>query len=106
MMIPGGRLYDQRQATLEVLEKVDGVSFVPNQAAFYLFPALDKDKFDFENAQDFAMRLLHEKHILVIPGRGFDWHEDLRFRIVMLPKPSEMRKAMEELADFLNKHRK
>ena len=52
------------------------------------------------------MRLLHEKHILVIPGRGFDWHEDLRFRIVMLPEPDVMRHAMEELADFLEKHRK
>ena len=47
-----------------------------------------------------------EKHILVIPGRGFDWHEDLRFRIVMLPEPDVMHHAMEELADFLEKHRK
>ena len=105
MLVPGGRLYDQRKATIEVLSKVKGVSLVPNRAAFYLFPALDKEQFDFENAQDFAMRLLHEKHILVIPGRGFDWHEDLRFRIVMLPGEKVMREAMEELADFLEKHR-
>lgn len=106
MLVPGGRLYEQRKATIEVLEKIPGVFLVPNRAAFYLFPALDKEQFDFENAADFAMRLLHEKHILVIPGRGFDWHEDLRFRIVMLPEPDVMRHAMEELADFLEKHRK
>ena len=106
MLVPGGRLYEQRKATIEVLSTIDGVSLVPNRAAFYLFPKLEKEKFDFESAADFAMKLLHEKHILVIPGRGFDWHEDLRFRIVMLPQPEVLRHAMEELKDFLDKHRK
>ncbi len=106
MLIPGGRLYEQRKATIEVLQKIDGVSLVPNRAAFYLFPCLDMGKFDFESDQDFAMQFLHDKHILVIPGRGFDWHEDLRFRIVMLPEPEVLHHAMEELADFLEKHRK
>lgn len=106
MLVPGGRLYEQRQAVIETLAGVEGMSLVPNQAAFYLFPRIDKELFDFEDDQDFAMRFLHEKHILVIPGRGFDWHEDLRFRIVMLPQPEILHHAMEELADFLRKHRK
>ncbi len=106
MLVPGGRLYEQRKATIEVLEKIPGVSLVPNKAAFYLFPSLDMRQFDFESDQDFAMQFLHDKHILVIPGRGFDWHEDLRFRIVMLPQPEILHHAMEELADFLEKHRK
>lgn len=106
MLVPGGRLYEQRKATIEVLQTIRGVSLVPNQAAFYLFPCLDKDQFDFSCAQDFAMQFLHDKHILVIPDQGFDWHEDLRFRIVMLPEPEVLRHAMEELADFLEKHRK
>ena len=106
MLIPGGRLFEQRKATIEVLEKIPGVSLVANRAAFYLFPCIDKEMYDFDSDQDFAMQFLHEKHILVIPGRGFDWHEDLRFRIVMLPEPAQLHRAMEELADFLNKHRK
>ena len=106
MLIPGGRLFEQRKAVIDVLNGIDGVSLVPNRAAFYLFPSIDKSKFDFESDQDFAMQFLHEKHILVIPGRGFDWHEDLRFRIVMLPQPEILHNAMKELADFLDKHRK
>lgn len=106
MMAPGGRLYEQSKTVVEVLSKVKGVSLVPNRAAFYLFPSIDKEQFDFESDQDFAMKFLHEKHILVIPGRGFDWHEDLRFRIVMLPEANQLRRAMEELADFLDHHRK
>ena len=62
--------------------------------------------YDFESDQEFALRFLHEKKILIIPGRGFDWHEDLRFRIVMLPEPEVLAGAMAELGDFLAGHRK
>ena len=106
MLIPGGRLFEQRKATCEGLDKIDGVSYVANKAAFYLFPGIDKEKFDFENAQDFAMKFLHEYHVLVIPGNGFDWDEDLRFRIVMLPEPDVLSKAMNDLRHFLSHHGK
>ena len=105
MLVPGGRLFEQRKATLEALDKIDGVDYVTNHAAFYLFPRLDKSKFDFEDAHDFAMKFLHEQHVLVIPGGGFDWHEDLRFRIVMLPEPETLTKAMGDMAYFLKQHR-
>ena len=105
MMVPGGRLYEQSKATMDGLAKIDGVTFVPNRAAFYLFPGLDAKKFDFVDAQDFAMQFLHEEKVLVIPGPGFDWHEDLRFRIVMLPEPEQLTEAMEKLARFLDRHR-
>lgn len=106
MIIPGGRLFEQRKATTEALAKIPGISFVPNRASFYLFPGLDQEMYDFDNANDFAMKFLHEKHVLVIPGNGFDWHEDIRFRIVMLPDPDTLTKAMEDLAVFLQQHRR
>ena len=106
MLLPGGRLYEQRRATVETLAKIDGVFFEPNKAAFYLFPGIEREKFDFTDAQDFAMRFLHEYHVLVIPGNGFDWHEDLRFRVVMLPEPDVLAKAMSDLGWFLDRHRR
>lgn len=106
MMAPGGRLYEQSKATVEGLRKIPGVTQVPNRAAFYLFPGLENGAFDFESDEDFAMKFLHEKHILVIPGRGFDWFEDLRFRIVMLPKPERITQAMAQLGEFLDEHRR
>ena len=105
MLVPGGRLYEQREATCAGLDKIDGVSYVRNRAAFYLFPGIDKSKFDFEDGQDFAMKFLHEQHVLVIPGTGFDWQEDIRFRIVMLPEPDVLSKAMNDLRYFLSRHR-
>lgn len=106
MMLPGGRLYEQSKATVEGLRKIPGVTLVPNRAAFYLFPGLEAGVFDFESDEDFAMKFLHEKHILVIPGHGFDWFEDLRFRIVMLPEPERITAAMASLGEFLDEHRR
>ena len=106
MLLPGGRLYEQRGATVAGLSRIPGVGFLPNRACFYIFPGIDTRMYDFESDQDFALRFLHEKKILVIPGRGFDWHEDLRFRIVMLPEPEVLAKAMADLGDFMDGHRR
>ena len=106
MLLPGGRLYEQRAATVAGLSKIPGVHFLSNRACFYIFPGIDTRMYDFASDQDFALRFLHEKKILVIPGRGFDWHEDLRFRIVMLPEPEVLAKAMADLGDFLDGHRR
>ena len=106
MLVPGGRIYEQRKATVEGLKGIDGVSYVENNASFYIFPGLDREKFDFRDAPDFCMQYLHDCKVLVIPGTGFDWHEDIRFRIVMLPTPEQIGKAMVDMRDFLDRHRK
>ena len=106
MLVPGGRLYEQRKATTETLAQIEGVSFITNRAAFYLFPAIDGSVYNFKNDHDFAMQFLHEKHVLVIPGAGFDWTDDIRVRIVMLPEAAELKFAMEEMGDFLKKHKR
>ena len=106
MLVPGGRLFEQRKATCEGLDQIEGVQYVENKAAFYLFPGLDSEQFDFTDSQDFSMKFLHEYHVLVIPGSGFDWNEDIRFRIVMLPEPDVLSKAMHDLKHFLNHHRR
>lgn len=106
MLVPGGRLYEQRKATLEGLSGIEGVHAVANHAAFYLFPGLDRNVYGFRDGQDFAWQFLQESHILVIPGSGFDWTEDLRFRIVMLPEPEALGDAMEQLRSFLSHHKR
>ena len=105
MMVPGGRIYEQREATCRELEKIDGVSFVKNKAAFYLFPKLDIKKFNITDDQQFAMDYLHSKHVMIIPGRGFSWSKPDHFRIVMLPEPEKIAKAMSDLGDFLKDYR-
>ena len=101
MVSPGGLIYEQRKATLDVLKDVEGLSFVKNSAAFYLFPKLDAKKFNITNDKIFARDLLLATNILVVPGSGFDWPEPDHFRIVMLPEAEELRSAMQRLGKFL-----
>ena len=102
MVRPGGRLYEQRAATLEVLSGIDGVSFVKNVAAFYLFPRLDVKKFNITSDKQFAYDLLKATGILVVPGSGFDWPEPDHLRLVMLPQAPELRQAMLRFGAFLD----
>lgn len=101
MMSPGGRLYEQSKATVEELNKIEGISVVPNSAAFYVFPKFDKKRFKVEDDREFAMGYLKSKNVLVIPGSGFDWNHNDHFRIVMLPEPEVLRKAIRDLGDYL-----
>ena len=102
MVRPGGRYYEQRKATLEVLDTIDGISYVKNDASFYLFPRLDMAKFGITNDKVFARDLLRATNILVVPGSGFDWAEPDHFRLVMLPEAEQLRAAMIRMGKFLD----
>ena len=103
MIGENGRIFRQREAVTQELDKIEGVSYVKNSAAFYLFPKLNLKKFGLKNDRDFAERLLTEKHILVIPGSGFSCADDEHFRIVMLPEENELRNAIKSIGEFLRK---
>ena len=100
MILPGGRLYEQRKATCEELDKIDGVSYVKNDAAMYVFPKIHKEIAD---DKKFTYDLLMEKHVLIVPGSGFMWDTPDHFRIVMLPEVEKLRKAVKEMGEFISK---
>ncbi len=101
MIRPDGRLLKQRNAVTEELDKIEGISYVKNSAAFYLFPRLDLKAFGLGSDREFAKKLLFEKHILVIPGSGFHCLDNEHFRIVMLPEEKELRNAIKSMGDLL-----
>ena len=98
---PGGRYWEQRRVTLEALRDVPGLSVVPNSAAFYLFPKLDTKLLKIEDDRAFCHDLLHATKVLVIPGSGFEWDKPDHLRIVMLPRPEEMKAAMEKVGAYV-----
>ena len=105
MARPGGRIYEQRQATIDVLKDIPGLSFVKNVAAFYMFPRLDTKKFNITSDKVFARDLLRATNILVVPGSGFDWQEPDHFRLVLLPEAPQLRDAMIRMGNFLSNYR-
>ena len=102
MVRPGGRIYEQREATVRELEKINGLSFVKNDAAFYVFPKLDVKKFNITNDKQFAHDLLDVTNILLVPGSGFDWKDPDHFRIVMLPQADILSDAIRRMGTFLD----
>ncbi|WP_281798375.1 aminotransferase class I/II-fold pyridoxal phosphate-dependent enzyme [Slackia piriformis] len=100
-VVPGGRVYEQRNFVYEALCNMEGVSVVKPKAAFYIFPKLDVKKFGITDDEQFALDLLHRKKILITRGGGFNWHKPDHFRIVYLPRIEVLSQAMEELGDFL-----
>jgi len=100
-IVPGGRVYDQREFVYQALCDIPGISVVKPKSAFYIFPKLDVKKFNITDDVQFAVDLLKEKRILVVQGSGFNWSEPDHFRIVYLPRIPVLREAMTKLGDFL-----
>ena len=101
MVKKGGRLFEQRKATWEELDKLECLSYVKNDAGFYIFPKIKDEFLRHEDDREFAHELLLSKHILIVPGSGFSWEKPDHFRIVMLPQPEELRIAMQKLGQFI-----
>ncbi|MBR6633898.1 MAG: aminotransferase class I/II-fold pyridoxal phosphate-dependent enzyme [Clostridia bacterium] len=101
MMVPGGRLFEQREAACRAMDKCPDISYVKNRAAFYMFPKIDIKKHNITNDKQFAFDLLKAKKILVVAGSGFDYPTPDHFRIVMLPEPDTLYNALIEIGDFL-----
>ena len=100
-IVPGGRIYDQREYIYNAINSIPGLSAVKPKAAFYIFPKIDVEKFHITSDNQFALDFLKEKRVLFVPGSGFNWHEPDHFRIVYLPRLSVLREAMGKLGDFL-----
>ena len=104
-LVPGGRLYEQREFIYNALKDIPGVSVVKPKAAFYIFPKLDAAKFNIHDDMQFAYDFLHEKQVLIVQGTGFNWVEPDHFRIVYLPDIRTLSKATRKLGEFLSTYR-
>jgi alanine-synthesizing transaminase len=104
-LVPGGRLYEQRNIAWEMLNAIEGVSCVKPKGALYLFPKLDVRKFNITSDERFALDLLRQERILIVQGTGFNWFEPDHFRIVFLPREEDLRHALQRLEHFLAGYR-
>ncbi len=105
LLLPGGRIYEQRKCVYEALSNMDGVSVVKPKAAFYIFPKFDMKKFNLHDDEKFVMDFLKEKKILIMHGRGFNYPTPDHARIIYLPRRHILRDAMEALEDFLKDYK-
>ena len=104
MLEPGGRLYEQRAAACRAMDALDCIRYHKPQAAFYVFPRV-KDPGKIRDDRRFAVDLLQAKRILLVPGSGFDWPTPDHFRLVLLPEPETIYRAIMDIGAFLEGYR-
>ena len=105
LILPGGRLKEQRDTTVNMIKSIPGLSVVVPKGALYCFPKLDTERFNIKNDEQFVMDLLRDKHLLLVHGTGFNWKAPDHFRIVFLPDKETLAEAIQRLGEFLENYR-
>ena len=101
-IVPGGRIYEQREYIYKALNDIPGITAVKPKAAFYIFPKVDTKKFNIVDDEKFALDLLRDKKILIIHGGGFYWGEPGHFRGVYLPRVVEVGETIHKMEEFFS----
>jgi alanine-synthesizing transaminase len=105
MLIPGGRLHEQRDVSVKLINDIPGLSVVTPKGALYCFPKIDVQRFGITNDEQFAFDLLREQHLLLVQGTGFNWKAPDHFRVVFLPDKDTLTEALRRLGSFLAGYR-
>jgi alanine-synthesizing transaminase len=105
LVLPGGRLREQRDAAMVALKQIPGVTCVQPRGALYVFPRLDPEVYPIEDDQQFVLDLLRDQHVLVVQGSGFNWPQPDHLRIVTLPRADDLTEAIGRIGAFLAEYR-
>ena len=106
LILPGGRLLEQRDLAHKMLNEIPGVSCTKPAGAIYMFPRLDPEIYPVKDDEQLVLDLLNQEKILLVQGSGFNWHEPDHLRIVFLPNKIDLADAIERFARFLASYRK
>ncbi len=106
LILPGGRLLEQRDAAVRALNKIPGVSCVIPKGAIYLFPKIDREMYKIDDDQKLILDFLLSDKILLVQGTAFNWPDPDHFRIVFLPQANEIEEAINKFGRFLQNYRK
>jgi len=105
LLVPGGRVYEQREFIYKALNNIPGVSAVKPKAAFYIFPKLDVERFHITDDEKFALDFLKQQKVLLNHGTAFNYPTPDHFRVVYLPRREVLEETMNKLELFLRKYR-
>jgi alanine-synthesizing transaminase len=106
LLLPGGRIYEQRETICKVIDSIPGITAVRPKAAFYIFPKIDREMYRIESDEQFVLDFLKQEKVLLVSGKGFNYFEPDHFRIVYLPQVSELLELQDKFERFLRKYRR
>ena len=103
-LVPGGRLFEQREYCFNALNAIPGVSVVKSRAALYMFPKIDTVMYGITDDERFVLDFLRVKHVLLTHGGTYNWKLPDHFRVAYLPCMEELIEVMDRLRDFLSSY--
>jgi len=103
-LIPGGRLYDQREYAYNALCAIPGITAVKPRAALYIFPKIDPSVYGIIDDERFVLDFLREKHVLLTHGGSYNWKQPDHFRLAYLPRMEELVEVIDRLREFLERY--
>jgi alanine-synthesizing transaminase len=105
LLLPGGRLRDQRDRTWEMLTAIPGVDCYLPAGALYLFPRLDPEVHKISDDQKMCIDFLEQEHVLLTHGTGFNLPSTDHVRVVFLAPVDVLDEAIGRLGTFLAGYR-
>ena len=105
LILPGGRLLEQRDLAHKLVTAIPGVSCVKPKSAMYLFPKLDAQMYPIPDDEEMVLNLLKEERVLLVQGSAFNLKDRQHFRIVFLPDQDQLAEAIGRFANFLERLR-
>ncbi|MGN6473466.1 MAG: pyridoxal phosphate-dependent aminotransferase [Mycobacteriales bacterium] len=102
LILPGGRLREQRDLAWRMLNDIPGVSCSKPMGALYAFPRLDPEVYPIVDDERMALDLLRSQQILLTQGTGFNWPHPDHVRIVTLPHAEVLADAISRFGEFLS----
>ncbi|MFM7482548.1 MAG: pyridoxal phosphate-dependent aminotransferase [Candidatus Methylopumilus sp.] len=106
LVAPTGRLFKQRELAYDMLVSIPGVTCNKPEAAMYLFPKLDPKIYPIKDDQEFILKLLIDKKVLLVQGTGFNWKDPDHIRIVFLPNEDDLKESIKRIANYLENFKK
>lgn len=106
LLMPGGRIYEQRNFIYKAVNEVPGLSAVKPTAGLYIFPKIDREMYRIDDDELFCLELLKQEKVMLVPGKGFNWTEPDHFRIVYLPRVEELAEVQAKLTRVLSQYRR
>jgi alanine-synthesizing transaminase len=101
LTLPGGRLYESRQAILDSVARSKYLRLARPMGALYSFVEVRGDVLPDFDDQAFALDLLENKHVLVAPGVSFNVPYRNCFRITNLPEPQVLSTVFSRIDEVL-----
>ena len=104
LILPGGRLKQQRDIAWELLTQIPGVSCVKPRGAIYMFPKLAPSIYKIDDDVALIMDILEQEKILLVQGSAFNIEDTQHLRLVFLPRVDELGPAVAGIARVLEKY--